>query len=239
MSPKYSHNLSFWWKSSFKNPLSPCLLTMVVNISSYSYISVYGHLSLYHTSHTHEHNGIAKRHHRHIMEIGLDLPHFAGLPLSFWSHAFQTMVHLINRLPIHILNYKSPFDVLYGHSPNYTKLKPFGCLCYPWLCPYSPSKLHPRSTPCLFLGYSTDKSVYKCYNLDTYRIYHSRHVEFVTNWFPYIIFPSTKSTLPTTDEFFMLTYLPSNPLTLQTPPPLLSLPSSLHLLSQPPPSSLI
>lgn len=49
--------------------------------------------------HTPEQNGIAERRHRHIVETGLALLHFAGLPLTFWSHAFQTAAHLINRLP--------------------------------------------------------------------------------------------------------------------------------------------
>ncbi|KAL4590424.1 hypothetical protein LXL04_003353 [Taraxacum kok-saghyz] len=152
--------------------------------------------------HTPEQNGIAERRHRHIVETGLALLHYVGLPLTFWSHAFQTAVYLINRLPTPILNAKSPFDLMYGRSPNYTKLKPFGCLCYPWLRPYSTSKLHPRSTPCLFLGYSTDKSAYKCLHIDTHRIYHSRHVEFIDNNFPYKTSQSLSTSLPTVDEFF-------------------------------------
>lgn len=68
--------------------------------------------------HTPEQNCISERQHRHIVETGLPLLHYAGLPLIFWSHAFQTAFHLINRLPIPILHSKSPFDYLYGTSPN-------------------------------------------------------------------------------------------------------------------------
>ena len=58
---------------------------------------------------TPEHNAIAERRHRHIVETGLTLLHSANLPLSFWSYAFQTAVYLINRMPTPILENNSPF----------------------------------------------------------------------------------------------------------------------------------
>ncbi|GJT33879.1 retrovirus-related pol polyprotein from transposon RE1 [Tanacetum coccineum] len=151
--------------------------------------------------HTPEQNGVAERRHRHIVETGLALMHRAKLPLSFWSHAFQTVVYLINRLPTPILNNHTLYQHLFGQPPNYTKLKPFGCLCYPWLRPYTTAKLQPRSTHCLFLRYSTSKSAYKCYDPTTHRLYHSRHVQFVENLFPSQT-DFTKS-LPTPDDYFM------------------------------------
>ncbi|KAD6119300.1 hypothetical protein E3N88_10571 [Mikania micrantha] len=72
----------------------------------------------------------------------------------------------------------SPYQRLYGLLPSYSKLKPFGRLCYPWLRPYTSSKLQPRSSRCIFLGYSSSKSAYKCLDIITHRLYHSRHVEF-------------------------------------------------------------
>ncbi|KAJ9556427.1 hypothetical protein OSB04_011041 [Centaurea solstitialis] len=167
--------------------------------------------------HTPEQNGIAERRHRHIVETGLALLHFAGLPLRFWSHAFQTAVYLINRLPTPILDSKTPFHTLYGTNPNYSKLKTFGCLCYPWLRPYSTSKLDPRSQPCLFLGYSVAKSAYKCLHLSTQRLYHSRHVVFIEDQFPFKTSTQPPSNLPTATDF------------LQSP-------KSNHLSPSPPPT---
>ena len=150
-------------------------------------IPVFNHCGVSHFTtppHTPEHNGTAERRHRHVVETGLALLHFSGLPLSYWSHAFQTAVYLINRLPTPILNNNTPFKMLFKQLPNYAKLKPFGCLCYPWLKPYSASKLHPKSKPCLFLGYSTSQSAYKCLDPTTNRIYLSRHVKFEEEIFP-------------------------------------------------------
>lgn len=135
--------------------------------------------------HTPEQNGVAERRHRHIVETVLSLLHHAQLPLTFWSHAFQTTDYLINRLPTSILHHISPYEKLYNNSPTYTKLKPFGCLCYPWLRPYAATKLHPRSAKCIFLGYSPSKFAFKCYDPSTHKLYHSRHVEFIESIFPY------------------------------------------------------
>lgn len=135
--------------------------------------------------HTPEHNGVSERKHRHIVETGLSLLSHAGMPRSYWTYAFSTVVYLINRLPTPVLNMTSPFAKLFGTTPNFDKLKIFGCLCFPWLRPYSTHKLDNRSTPCVFLGYSTSQSAYLCLQPTTRRIYVSRHVQFDEQVFPF------------------------------------------------------
>ncbi|CAA7050582.1 unnamed protein product [Microthlaspi erraticum] len=44
-----------------------------------------------------EHNGLAERRHRHIVETGLALLSHASMPRSYWTYAFATAVYLINR----------------------------------------------------------------------------------------------------------------------------------------------
>ena len=98
---------------------------------------------------------------------------------------------LINRLPTPTLHISSPYHKLFGTPPNYSKLRVFCCLCYPWLQPYSLHKLAPRSTPCVFLGYSLTQSTYICFNPSTTKTYHSRHVRFIESIFSlYVVNPS-------------------------------------------------
>ncbi|GAU12277.1 hypothetical protein TSUD_141850 [Trifolium subterraneum] len=110
--------------------------------------------------HTPEHNGISERRNRHIAETGLSLLHHAGLPLTYWPHAMTTAAYLINRLPTPILGYQSPYSKLLNISPDYHKLKCFGC-------------------------YSADQHAYLCLDPTTGRIYTSRHVKFVESEFPF------------------------------------------------------
>ncbi|KAG7541464.1 Reverse transcriptase RNA-dependent DNA polymerase [Arabidopsis thaliana x Arabidopsis arenosa] len=107
------------------------------------------------------------------------------MPLEYWSFAFATAVYLINRLPSSPLQFQVPFELLFQEKPNYSKLRVFGCLCYPWLRPYSAHKLDSRSSPCVFVGYSLSQSAYLCFDRSSSRLYSSRHVEFFETSFPF------------------------------------------------------
>ncbi|CAA7049059.1 unnamed protein product [Microthlaspi erraticum] len=135
--------------------------------------------------HTQEHNGISERKHRHIVETGLTLLTHSAMPKTYWSYAFSTAVYLINRQPTSLLQMDSPFQRLFGVAPNYSKLQVYGCLCFPWLRPYTSNKLEDRSTPCVFLGYSQTQSACLYLQPATGRIYISRHVRFDETVFPF------------------------------------------------------
>lgn len=108
-----------------------------------SFLATHGITHLITPSHTSEHNGIAERRHRHVVEIGLTILHQASLPLPYWSYAYKAAVYFINRMPTLVLHNISPFKALFGDDPNYTKLRVFGCLCFLWLRPYNSNKLIP------------------------------------------------------------------------------------------------
>ena len=81
--------------------------------------------------HTPEHDGFSERRHLHIVETGLALLSHASLPLSYWPYALATTVYLINHMPTPTLNLSSQHEKIFSAAPNYSKLKIFGCLCYP------------------------------------------------------------------------------------------------------------
>lgn len=116
------------------------------------------------------------------------------LPAKFWTYAFKTAVHLINRLPSPVTHIKCLFQLLFHEIPNYNKLRVFGSLFFPWLKPYTSNKLEPRSSPCLFLGYSSQHSAYICLELGTEKIYISREVHFLEYEFPFKSMSTTSST---------------------------------------------
>jgi hypothetical protein len=106
------------------------------------------------------------------------LPFFLMPPfqLLFYTYAFTTAVYLINMMPTPTLNMSSPYESIFNTSPNFSKLKVFGCLCYPWLGPYTSNKLESKSQPCVFLGYSLSQSAYLCFDKSTNKLHVSRHV---------------------------------------------------------------
>ena len=117
----------------------------------------------------------------------------------------------------------SPFECLFRSTLDYNFLRTFGCLCFPFLRPYHAHKLDFWSSPCVFLGYSSSHLGYRCLDLESHRIYVSRHVRFHENVFPFEKSEQvTSSLVPPTQH----TYLPS------LYPPLCFQPTT-HLTSPP------
>jgi histone deacetylase 1/2 len=79
----------------------------------------------------------------------------------------------------------TPYFALHGTHPSYHDLRAFGCTCYPNLTATAPHKLAPRTTLCVFIGYSPDHKGYMCLDLTTNRVIISRHVVFDETTFPF------------------------------------------------------
>jgi len=204
-------------------------------------------------------NGLAECKLRHILETGLTLLAHAYLFNKYWVDSFLTAIYTINRLPTATLHNVSPYEKLYHKSPDYQRLRVFGCLCYPLLRPHGFHKLEYRSKSCIFLGYQY--AGYKCLDPVTNKAYLSRHVVFDETSFPAMdhatsLFPSQLAaqgnssvsfplfSLPlTTPDFAPASLQPSVPLeptldlpTSPQPPAAPSLPSDTS--SAPDPTSL-
>lgn len=76
----------------------------------------------------------------------------------------------------------------------------FGCICFPWLRPYTKHKLEDRSKECVFLGYSTTQRAYLCAHLPTGRLYLSQHVFFQETVFSFAAPTSRKSPISETED---------------------------------------
>ena len=85
----------------------------------------------------------------------------------------------------------SPFERFFHFRPDYSFLKTFAYLCYPYLCPYTPNKLTPRSDQCLFLGCSGSHKGYRCLSLQIGKLFISPHVILIENTFPCASFSTT------------------------------------------------
>ena len=192
--------------------------------------------------HTHEQNETVERHHRHIVETGLTLLGQCKAPFCFWNYAFDTSVYLINHMHTLVLDNRSPFDCLFQRSPDYHFLHTFGCLCFPFLRPYNNHKLDFWSSPCVFFGYSSSHLGYRCFDIESHRMYISRHVRFHEHVFLFdkseqIAHVSTQTHTPS--SITILSNLTHSTLfTTQTTPHHVSastLPSLPTQTSQPPP----
>ncbi|KAJ0522439.1 putative RNA-directed DNA polymerase [Helianthus annuus] len=198
------------------------------NLSSFfASIGIIHRLSCPHTS---EQNGTVERRHRHVVETGLTLMAQAHVPQRFWHFAYDTAVYLINRMPSRNNSNISPFEHLFKHKPDFSFLRVFGCLCFPYLRPYNPHKMDLRSTPCIFLGYSTSHHGYRCFDPESDRIYIARHVRFIEHVFPFS--KQTSNTSPIPDPTPYVSAYPTPDLSTTTQPT--PLPQSSPTLNSPP-----
>ncbi|CAL9022249.1 unnamed protein product [Prunus brigantina] len=125
---------------------------------------------------TPQQNGLAERKNRHIIETTITLLTAAALPGQFWFHSTAHAVYLINRMPSYVLHNQSPYFRLFGHHPDLASLRIFGTAVYPYMRHYNVHKLQPRTTQCVFLGYSPGYKGVICYNRVTAKCVISRHV---------------------------------------------------------------
>lgn len=80
-------------------------------------------------------------------------------------------VYLISRLPTHLLHHKSPFELLFKITSQYTHLRKFGCQCFPYLKLYNSYKLELRSLPCVLLVYAYQHKGFWCLDLTNHKVY--------------------------------------------------------------------
>lgn len=73
---------------------------------------------------------------------------------------------MINRTPSRVLNGKSPFEMLFGESPNYSLIRVFGSFCYANYRPRLKDKFGPRSRKCTFVGYPFGQKGWRLYDLE-------------------------------------------------------------------------
>jgi len=99
---------------------------------------------------------------------------------------FETTIYLINRMLTPVLRNKSSFEYMFHQTPNYSFLRTFGCLCFPFLRPYNAHKLNFHSTPCVFLRYNSCHLGYRCLDLFSHRVYISRRDRFHKQSFPFL-----------------------------------------------------
>ena len=110
---------------------------------------------------TPQHNGMAKRMNRTIIERVRCMLRMAKLPKSFWSEAIRTACYLINRFLSAPLNFHIPEKIWSGRDVSYSYLRVFGCKAFAHIPKEQRSKLDDKSTPCMFVGYRDTEFGYR------------------------------------------------------------------------------
>jgi len=90
--------------------------------------------------------------HRHLLNNVRALRFHDGFPERFWGECTLAATHIINKLPMANLSWKSLFEVLYNEPPSYDDLRAIGCLGYVATVGET-DKFEPRARKCVLIGY--------------------------------------------------------------------------------------
>ncbi|KAL9422495.1 hypothetical protein AB3S75_034714 [Citrus x aurantiifolia] len=99
------------------------------------------------------------------------------LPKGLWAETLLTTCLLVNLSPSTVIDFKTPFEILFGKPSNYNDLKAFGFHAY---ADVKQGKLSPRALKGKFIGYPNGVKGYKlwCTDLTPPRCIISREVIF-------------------------------------------------------------
>jgi len=126
----------------------------------------------------HQTNGKAERMIRSIMTKARGLVQQSNLPKYLWAEACNTSIYLRNRLASKVLNYKTPYELVYQKKPNVHHLRIFGCLAYAFNPSEIRQKWDTRSIKCIFLGYEEKSKAYRLLDVQCNKVILSCDVKF-------------------------------------------------------------
>ena len=159
-------------------------------------------------------NGVAEINNRHLLETAQDILFQMHVPKHLWANVVSTACFLINRMPSSVLNWDTPYHILFPNKPLFL-IKPriFGCTCFVRDVRPHVSKLNPKSLKCIFLGYSRVQKDYRCYCPSLRRYLVSIDITFLEN-VPFSLPPTHKSQR---EEDNLLVYTLASPIVSPEP----------------------
>jgi hypothetical protein len=98
-------------------------------------------------------------------------------PRCFWADAISIACYISNRIFLRLILHLTPFELLFGHKPFVSQLRPFGCKCFVLKCE-NLDKFESRSFDGILLGYTPHDKSYRVYNFETNIIVESCDVTF-------------------------------------------------------------
>jgi len=101
-----------------------------------------------------------------------------NLTNGFWAEAVNTVVYLKNRSPTKSLEYKTPFEALFGFKLAVSHLRVFGCKAFAHVPKENRKKLDSKAIKCTFIGYCSEYKAYKLFDPASHKVFVSRDVLF-------------------------------------------------------------
>ncbi|GJU85298.1 ribonuclease H-like domain-containing protein [Tanacetum coccineum] len=123
--------------------------------------------------------GLAERMNRTLIEAARTMLADSLLPTTFWAEAVSTACYIFNRVRVTKPQNKTPYELLFGHKPIISYIRPFGCHVTILDTLSVLGKFDGKSDEGFLVGYSLNSKAYRVYNLVTKRVEVNLHVNFL------------------------------------------------------------
>ncbi|GJZ70499.1 reverse transcriptase domain-containing protein [Tanacetum coccineum] len=133
----------------------------------------------YSNAQTLQQNGVAERMNRTLIEAARTMLADSLLPTTFWAEAVNTACYIFNRVRVTKPQNKTPYELLFGHKPMISYIRPFGCHVTILDTLSVLGKFDGKSDEGFLVGYSLNSKAYRVYNLVTKRVEVNLHVNFL------------------------------------------------------------
>jgi hypothetical protein len=116
---------------------------------------------------TTQQNRVAERKNRTLIDMARTMLNEYKTSDRFWVEAVNTICHASNRLYLHKLLKKTPYELLTGNKPNVSYFRVFGSKCYVLQKRSKSSKFSPKVYEGFMLGYDSKSRTYHVFNKDS------------------------------------------------------------------------
>jgi transposase InsO family protein len=118
---------------------------------------------------TPQHNGLAERRNRSLLDMARSMLNEKKLPHEFWGETVNTATYILNKCPTKKMKDKVPEEIWSGRKPSISHLKVFGSICYKHVPDSRRKKLEDKSEAMILVGY---------HNIGAYRLLdpHSKKI---------------------------------------------------------------
>jgi hypothetical protein len=112
-----------------------------------------------------------------VQEAARTMLNEAKLLEKFWRDVIHTTIHILNRAQLRPNHDKTPYELWFGRPAFVKHFRIFGSKCYIKNDEDNLGNFGPRYDEGIFLGYSSNKKAYKCYNIKLLKIVESENVK--------------------------------------------------------------
>ncbi|GJX95633.1 putative ribonuclease H-like domain-containing protein [Tanacetum coccineum] len=133
----------------------------------------------YSNARTPQQNGVAERMNRTLIEAARTMLADSLLPTTFDRWPVSTACYIFNRVRVTKPQNKTPYELLFGHKPIISYIRPFGCHVTILDTLSVLGKFDGKSDEGFLVGYSLNSKAYRVYNLVTKRVEVNLHVNFL------------------------------------------------------------